>query len=174
MALEAFIAGDASATYDPPGATGATDIGVMEGGYEISARHAAELINETDRYGAMVVDGIFRGIQDVAVQCNGLEWTAGLLLAAYPFGAAFPASGAGYLGPGVIGRLLSAVAGALILTATSGTPAAAAPATLTATYAIIHEGFDVRWMIDSKLRKLPIRLRILPYLDTVIKHFAVT
>jgi hypothetical protein len=173
MALESFVAGDYSSTWDPVGGTAATDLGVTEGGYEISVRHEGEAIGETDRYGASVVDGVHRGY-NVACQLTALEWTAGVLLAAFPYSAVIGATGAGYLSAGVIGRLWSAVAGPMVLTATSGTPAAAAPATLTATLAIVHEGFDFRMVFDSKLRKTPLRFRFLPYLDTQIKWFSVT
>lgn len=174
MALGAFIAGRSSVTYDPPGGVAAADMGITEGGWEINARVVKEHIGETDACGGMIVDNIYRGIAEVTIQANGLEWLAGMLAALFPYGtAAIPVSGAGYLSPGVIARLDSVVAGVLIMTAVAGTPAATGPATLTATYTIITEE-SVRIIVDSKLRKLPGKWQILPYLDTVIKFYTFT
>lgn len=173
MALGTFIAGRYSATYDPPGATAATDIGIMEEGYTISWQYSAEGIENTDAYGDMFIDGIYRGIKGVFCQSDSIEYKTGSLLAVTPWGA-LAATGASTLAPGVIGRLMSDVAGVLIMTATAATPAASSPATLTATYAILAENFDVSLLFNSKLRKVPIRFRFLPYLDTVIKFFTTT
>jgi hypothetical protein len=174
MALGSFVAGRSAMTYTVPGGS-ALDCGISEGGYEIQVKHAKELVQESDAYGQMVIDAIARGISDVFIQSQPIEWKQGVLNAMLPYGAAFPPSGAGYLGPGVIGRLDSAVAGAVILTAVSGTPGAAAPASLTAALAVIAEGADVKIVLDSKLRKMPIRLRVYPYSDSgTIKFFTVT
>lgn len=174
MALGSFIAGRYSATYDPPGGTAAADIGLMEQGYRITARIAKEKIQETDAYGLMVVDAIYRGIADVFIAGTAIEWKTGLLNAMTPY-QAMAASGATYFGPGTIARLDSAVAGILIATATSSTPAAAAPATMTATYTIFAEDTDLEWMLNSTLRKMPYRFRVYPYDDTgVLKFFTAT
>lgn len=163
-----------SATYDPPGATAAADVGLMEDGYEISARPAKDVIGETDAYGSSVIDAIYRGIADVFISALALEWKAGLLNAMMPYATLAP-SGATFFGPGVIGRLDSNVAGILIATATSATPAAAAPATMTATFAITAESFDIKWALNSKLRKMPLRWRIYPYDDAgTVKYFTAT
>lgn len=173
MSLGTFVAGRYSATYDPPGGTAATDMGTMSDGYEISARVAKELIGETDQYGQMVVDAIYRGIADVFIQGTAIEWKTGVLLAATPY-QAMAATGSTYFGPGTIARLDTDVCGVIILTATSSTPAASSPATMTATYSILAENFDVRWALTSKLRKMPLRFRVYPYLDTAIKFFTAT
>lgn len=164
MALGSFIAGAYSATYDPPGGVAAADMGVMEDGYEVSVRVAKELIDQTDKYGRMIIDAVYQGLAEFLIQANGIEWKAGMLAACFPYGAAIPASGSGYFGPGVIARLDSAVAGVIILTAASSTPAAVAPASLTATYACITER-AVRWIKSSRLRKLPGEWRCYPYDD---------
>ncbi len=169
------MAGRFSCTYDPVAAgVAAADVGLMEDGYEISVNHSKELINQTDGYGDTTIDGIYRGMGNVFIQSTALEWKAGMLNALFPYGATnLAASGATFLPLGVIGQLDSAVSGILIFTATAGTPAAAAPATMTATYAIIGED-AIRWTLTSKLRKTPIRWRILPYLDTIIKVLSAT
>lgn len=162
MALGAFVAGRYSSTYTAP-AGSAVDMGITDQGWEIEAAAASQLIGETDSDGEGVIDGIYRGLSNVFIQGNGLEWTAGMLRACFPYGAAVPASGVGYIGPGVVGRLNSAVAGIIVLSATSGTPAAAAPASITATYCIVAEGFPVKMLFNSKLRTLPGRWRVLAY-----------
>jgi hypothetical protein len=168
MAVGVFLAGRYSATYDPPGGTAAADMGLTEGGWVIGIRYTKELINETDAFGAMTVDGVYRGVADVTLTGLLIEWLAGGLRALHPYAAAdHPVSGAGYMGPGVIGRLDSALAGAIILTATTSTAAASNPASLTATYCIIENGHEIQKNLDSKLRKMPGRWRLLPYLDTV-------
>lgn len=173
MALGTFIAGRYSATWDPPGATGATDLGIMREGYTVMWSLSVEPINNTDAYGDMWIDDISRGITDCFIECEGIEWKTGPLLAATPLEALSP-TGSDYLAPGVIGRLGSDLAGATILTATTATPAASTPATLTATYSKLAENFPVRLLANSKLRTVPLKLRVYPYLDSVIKFLVVT
>jgi len=163
MALGTFIAGRYSATYDPPGAPAAADMGITEEGWEIQIAHSKELIQGTDAYGDMVIDGIWRGL-NVHLQGNSIEWKAGILNALLPYQTYAP-TGATFLGPGAIGRLDSDIAGTIILSSTTGTPAVATPASITATYAIIAENFDVRYLLNSKLRRSPGRWRLLPYSD---------
>lgn len=173
MPLGTFVAGRYSSTIDPPGATGATDLGLMEKGYEIEVQHEEDNIVDTDAYARMVIDQVFQGI-NAWLQGTAKEWKAGPLLAAFPQAVLAP-TGATFLGPGVIARLASALAGVLIMTATTGTPAAAAPATLTATFAKIAENFPIRWMLGSEHRRLPFRFRMLPYDDSgTIKIFTAT
>ncbi len=173
MALGTFLAGRFSATYDPPGSTSAADVGITEEGWELSWQLAVQAINNSDAYGDMFIDGILRGLSQVFLQCDSLEAKAGSYLAVSPLLELAPA-GATVLGPGVIGRLMSATAGITILTATAAAPAAAAPATLTATFSHLAENFDAKLLLHSKLRKVPIRLRCLAYLDTTIKFVTMT
>jgi hypothetical protein len=174
MALLSVVAGRFSGTYDPPGATAAADLGVMEKGWEISCQVAKEMISETDKFGLMTVTGIYRGISDVTIQVNAVEWTQGLLNAAFPY-APLLVSGATYLGPGVIARDDNDVAGVLILSSTAGTPAAARPASMTASLTILHENSPVTWALNSTVRKLPLKLRVYPFDDGgVTKFFTAT
>lgn len=174
MALGAFIAGRYSTTWDPPGVVAAADLGLMRQGYELSWNTAVEAINQTDAYGDMFIDGVYRGISSCALQSEALEYKASTLSAITPWSTLAP-TGASALTPGVIARLMSDVAGVVIATATAATPAASSPATLTATYTILQEGFDIRLLLDSKLRYVPIRFRILPYDDSgTITFFTTT
>lgn len=157
------------------GAPAAADLGITEDGYTLQAAHAAEVIDRSDAYGETPIELVHRGLKDVFLSFRCLEWKAGPLLAAFPYGAtALAPSGATFLTPGVIGQLGSAIAGAVILTSTAATPAAAAPASLTATQAVVAENNPVEWKMDSTLRRFPLRLRLLPVLDTVIKFWSAT
>jgi hypothetical protein len=175
VALITAVAGRYSGTYDPPGAIAATDLGVQDAGYDLEAQHAAEVIEQSDAYAKTPIELVSQGITNCFLTFECLEWKVGPLLAAFPYGALPVApTGATFLSPGVIGQLGSAVAGVVVLTATAGTPAAAAPASLTATQAVIAENHPVKWKKSSVLRRIPLRLRLLPYLDTVIKFWAAT
>jgi hypothetical protein len=160
MPLATLITGAYTMTYD------AAATGITEDGYELSWEPKQELINRSDVYGDMTIDAIFRGT-DAFIQTEFKEWKSATLAAAYPWAT---------LGQiGVIGRLASNVAKALVLTATAGTPAAAAPATLTATLALLAQNSNPRAMINSRLRTLPCRFMLLPAdISGTLKHFATT
>jgi hypothetical protein len=173
VALGTFIAGRYSATYDPPGAVAAADVGITERGYDLSISFLKERIAPTDAYGDTVVDNIYRGA-NVRLSAIFDEYKAGSLNNSDAVNSVFAPSGATFFGLGLIGRLDSNVAGILILTDTDSTPAATFPATLTATYSIIAENYDIRLLFAPSLRKVPVQLQILPYLDTSIKFFTTT
>jgi hypothetical protein len=160
MALGTFVAGRYAGTYDPVGAPTVADIGLQEKGYEIGIEFKKQLIQESDGYGEMILDGIYRGCNSW-IMGTALEWKAGILNMLLPYNTLAP-SGATSLAAGVIGRLDSAVAGILVLTAVAGTASATTPASLTATYAIISTD-QLRWMLTSEHRKMPWKMQILPY-----------
>lgn len=161
MALGTFIAGRYSSTWN------SVAMGIMENGYDVSYDPKQELINRSDQYGDTLLDMVYRG-GDWSMQCDTLEWMAGVTGPAFPFGTAL-----GVLG--TIGRLCSDIAAALVLTATAGTPAAAAPATLTASKAILAANANPRIILNSVLRKVPIRFTFLPYdAAGTIKHIVLT
>ena len=168
MALATFVSGRYSCTWN------AVDLGITDNdGWDLSWQYPVEAINSTDQYGMTWVDGVYQGVSDVFLQANGLEYKAGPLAAATPFATMTP-TGASGLSLGTIGILVSGVAKALTLTATAGTPAAASPATLSATLAVWAENYPVHLLMNPKLRKFPIRMRILPYSATGIKFFTTT
>ncbi len=84
---------------------------------------------------------------------DSLTYKAGTIAAMWPWGA----FGTG----GVCGRLASAVAAATVFSSTSGTPAASAPASVTAALSILAPGYDVNLLYTSKVRKVPVDLEIL-------------
>lgn len=157
MALGTLIAGRYSATYN------AVDVGMTRQGHEVEVQLKQENIEETDLFGLSFIDAIIRG-GDAFYNAVFREYKAGSIsVLTRPFGgtiglmqnATYPA-----------GRLFSDVAQALVLTATAGTPAAAAPATLTASKALLAENYPVKIVFDSRLRELPVRMRLGPYLST--------
>lgn len=120
----------------------------------LSHQNKAEKIANTDRYGKTEIDGIYQGV-DWFMQFTCLEYRAGSIAAWWPFGTA------GLLG--VIARLRWSLASPLVLTAIAGTPASAAPATFTATRAILADGFNTQTLFGPTLRKLPIRQILYPF-----------
>ncbi len=177
MALETMVAGRYAATY------ATVDTGITREGYELTLDSEMEDIGETDAWGQSVIDGVWRG-GNCFLQFVSIAYKAGSLAAFWPYGGAANAAGAiGILVDDTvsapnklpIGTLASSVAKALVLTAAAGTPAAAAPATLTATYALLAKNNNGRILFNSKLRDVPVRLRLYPYtVSSVTKFFATT
>lgn len=160
MPLATLIAGSSNMSWD------GSDTGITESGYELSWEPKQELINRSDVYGDMTIDTIFLGT-DVFIQTEFKEWKSATLAAAYPWAT---------LGQiGVISRLGSNVAKALVLTAIAGTPAAAAPASLTGTLSLLAQNSNPRAMFNARLRTLPCRFMLLPAdIAGTLKHFATT
>ena len=149
-----------SSSYDPPGAPAAADVGIMERGYRMSLSYFKERIRQTDQFARSTIDGVYQGL-DTTIDGIATEWKSGTLqaLAAY---TPITATGSTSLLLSTIGRLDSDVAGSLVLTSTAGTPAAAAPATLTAALTIISEK-TLEWILSSEHRKIPFQWQILPH-----------
>ena len=157
MALGTFIAGRYSGSYN------GGDIGITEQGFTLSLTPHAERIAESDAYGQTLIELIFRGC-DVGLILDSLEYKTASIASIWPWGS---------LGTmGVIGRLGSALAQSVILTAAAGTPAASTPATATFGRSLLSPGFNVNLLFNSKLRKVPIRYDVLPS-DSAI-HFTTT
>ncbi len=148
MPLDTFISGRYTNTYN------AVDVGITDQGIELQQESGAENIEESDAYGTTLIDWVYRGGR-VSLQFMSKAYKAG---STTPF---WPWSALGRLG--VIGRLASDVASATVLTATTGTPAAAAPATLTAGKSILAPNNPATLLFNSKLRQVPVRLACLAY-----------
>jgi hypothetical protein len=172
-ALISVIAGRFSATYTPPaGSPG--DLGITDDpGYRLGFTPEFDEVKDTDAYGAAVIEMVTLGFSNVSLAFTTKEWKTATLLALNPF-STYAASGATTFKPGAVGRAATALAGSVILTATSGTLAAAAPATLTATYAIISKGFRAEWVLGPRHRKIPFQFTLLPYSNTGAEFFAST
>jgi hypothetical protein len=154
MPLATLIAGRYSAVYN------SVDVGITRQGHEIEVALKAEVIDESDLYGLSMIDLIHRG-GNAFYQANFREYKAGSI-------SVLTAPFAGTLGILVnaanpVGAVGSDKAQALVLTAATGTPAATSPATLTASKAILAEDYPVKLLFDSRLREIPVRMRLIPY-----------
>lgn len=161
--LETIICGQFTVTYN------SVALGIFEGdagspGIE-RINHGAPIAN-TDAYGKTMLDYIYQGV-DYVFSGVCMEYKAGPIAAWYPWSAT-----AGALG--TIGRLAYAVSLALVLTAVSGTPAAATPATLTASRAIIPPTDTSKIMFGPMVRTVPLRLQLLPYTSGSVIFYSQT
>jgi hypothetical protein len=158
MALGVFIAGAYTGTLS------SVALGLTDDGYKVSWQPKGERIEKSDVYAQKLLDVIYQGT-NWFIDAEFLEANnAGPLAAAYPWGASLGLEG-------VIAQLGSSVGTALVLTSTANTPAAAAPATLTANQAILDPDFNPEMVYSSRLRTLPCRFALLPYSATGIKSF---
>lgn len=173
MALGSFVAGRYSGTYN------AVDVGMTRDGYEVEQDADIDEIGETDAWGASVIDGIWRG-GNCFMQFNSEEYKAGSLGAFWPYGNAV-AAGAGVLGTLLntagttpIGTLASVLAKSMVLTVTPGTPAVGTVNTLTALLALLAKNYNGKLLFTSKLREVPVRLRLYPGTTGGITSFFTT
>jgi len=155
MPLDTFIAGRYSGTYN------AVDVGITENGYEKTLQLKQENVEGSDAFGDAILDYIYRG-GDCFLEFDCKAYKAGTKTPFWPWGA----FGVMATAAAPIGRLASNVASAMVLSAAANTPAAAAPASLTATKAILSPGFSGKLLYNSKLRRVPVRLILLPVEST--------
>lgn len=145
-----FIAGRYTATL------GSDSLGQTADGYRISHQFFKQLI-KGDAFGETTQDAVYRG-GDMEIAMTLLEYNAaGAQNAMWPYASTL-------LDLGVIGRcdVASSIADSLILTAVTGTTAAAAPASITLPKSILKEGFPVELLFAPALRDIPLRMRIYP------------
>jgi len=162
-ALIQVIAGRYAGAYTPP-AGGALSMGILnDDGFELAATPKGEEINATDAYGLSLLDFVYRGA-DWRLRARAKEFAADLMKIVWPWGM-----GTGALSPrmGVIGRRGSDIAGSMVLTATTGTPAASSPgpASLTAGLCVASPNANMAMYFTSKARDVPAELVLLPYSD---------
>lgn len=170
MALLTAVAGAYTGSYTPGAGGAGTGSSYAQGiltddGYRLVwTTHAQRIGNDgTDQYGNTLLINIYRGADwSLIYRCR--EYAANNLNATWPWGKVSAA-----LSPalGVIGRLANSGSGAaggqIVLTAVSGTPAAAAPATLTAADVAAADGVTGDLSFTSKLREVPVHLLLFPY-----------
>lgn len=167
-----FVAGPHTATFTPPGGT-ALALGVTQDGYELEYTKFWDPIRG-DNMGETIQDGVIRGGDCfLSFVLNEYDSAAGAKMF-WPEAIA-AATDLGKVGQ--VGRLASSLAGSLVLTPVAGTSAATiGPATLTAAKAILAPGFPVKFLFATRLRTVPIRLQLLPYVDgsSVTRWFETT
>lgn len=149
---ETLIAGQYSVTWN------SVAMGIMEGDQSvptIEAQAESEPVASTDKYGRMNVDDVYLGANAFA-QFVCYEYRAGTKACWWPWGSSMWLTG-------VVARLGYSLSQALVLTAIAGTPAAASPATLTASKSLLAFGYNTKLLYGPTIRKVPIRLRLYLY-----------
>lgn len=158
--MSSFMAGPFTATFN------SLALGVVEDGFELEFFAGGEPIRG-DNLGDMIQDVVQRG-GDVFVNFTLLEWASALAaLIFWPQGTTWGKVAATYTGS----LATAAGAQALIL---SKVLTGSTPASLTASKAILAPGFPVRSLFASRLRRVPIRMQLLPYDATGVTFFALT
>lgn len=159
-----FIAGPFTATYVPAlGGSTPLSLGITEDGFELESTYFADLIRG-DNLGETIQDGVYRG-KDVYLSTVLEEVDLdGVNRAFNPFIDTDLITDLSEVGQ--VGRLLTNLAGSLVLTPTAGTGAATLAATFTASKAIIAPGFPIRQVLATRHRKMPVRFLLLPYVDS--------
>ena len=162
MALVTVIAGRYSGTYTVP-AGAAVTLGILQDpGWRLSFTINWEKVNDTDAYGVALIEKILLGFSQVMLDFTCKEYTDRVLRAANPTGTT-TATGVTTFRQGVVGRRGTDLAGAVILTATAGTPAASSPATATFTTVAIADNATVEWIFGPRHRRTPLRLEAIAY-----------
>lgn len=155
MALATVVAGNYTNTYN------STSLGQVEDGFRLRWQLAKQNVM-SDSYGDTVIDSVLRGA-NVFLLFTGIEYTAASA-AMWPIGAL------GLIGQ--VGRMVegSSLSKATVLTAVSGTTAASAPASLTASKTFLSENAQTEILMANRARTVPIELRLYPY-DTASSAF---
>ena len=157
-----FIAGPYTATYTPPSGS-ALALGITQDGFDLEWMQHGDIIRG-ENLGDTTQDGVWRG-HDCYLEMLCEEFDAAALYGAHTSAASAMWPGSTYFGRhGQVGRLFSALAGSLILTRVSSATGAT-PTTLTAGKAILANGHVVRTKMATRLKTVPLRFLLLPYLD---------
>lgn len=149
MALISTVAGYYTKTWN------AVSVGETQDGFMLRYQFNKELIT-ADRYGDSVFDAVYRG-GNAFLTVVGIQYNQ-----AITSGAVWPYSTTGL--SGTIGRsdatTGSEIAKTTVLTAGSGTTAAASPATLTSLLSILREDTGSEFNMNNRLRKVPLEFRL--------------
>lgn len=165
MALGTFAPGAYTMTYAPPsgvaGYTGSPlSCGLIEGVRRLRRRPEAQTM-QADQFGKSDIDAVYQG-GNWALSMVFKEWTAAIRAILWPFGG--DASTPDWLALGTCGKLLTDLAGQIVLTAVTGTPAASnGPATLTFPKAIISPDTDQEIIMGNEPRDIPVVFKLFPY-----------
>jgi hypothetical protein len=126
-----------------------------EGGLPtITSVGKAKGIASTNLYGLTTIDSIHLG-RDMFFDAILMEYLKGVA-ALWPFDD--------WMGLGLpVGTLKRALSQPLVLTAVAGTPAAASPATLTMSKAILADDHQGKIIYGPEVRTVPLRMQLFPY-----------
>jgi len=176
-----MVAGAYTATYTPGangnvgGGAGAVSLGMTEKGYNLRWRFFKDKVDATDTYGqGTLIENFYQGLR---MWIGGVfkEYIDATIQVVSPYNA-FRTAGARKFDLGIIGLADSTVAGSLILSSTAGTPAAAAPATLTVTNAIMDED-QVEMLFGPTHRTAAFNMAVIPFAGstpTGVRFFSTT
>lgn len=146
----AFISGGYTAVWN------SLAIGQTAEGYKLRHQIFKRLI-KGDSYAEAPQDAVYRGAE-LALELRMIEFTAAAAQTIkWPYSATkWQIGTVGTLDVG------SSLAKSLVLTAVSGTPSAATPATATFALSILHESFPVEILYAPDLREIPLLMRVYP------------
>jgi len=150
-----FVAGPYTVTYD------GDSLGILEDAAPLDILNSQIEITG-DNEGDTIQDTITRGNRLYLEMVLQEFDAAGAAAAFWPWSATF-----GVLGQ--VGRLGTGIALPLVLTAVAGTTAT--PATITCSKALLAPNFNVRTLIGTRLRQVPIRFLLFPYTHSGAKKF---
>lgn len=167
MATNLFIAGPYSATNLVP-AGSALDIGLTEDGFNIRFRIEKQVIGQTALYGDSILDAVYRG-GNASLSYLSLEFNKSLLNGVAWYQNAVGVANQGKMATVGTMDIGSTKAGSTVLTAISGTTAAASPATLTSLQCALIEGHELNWTKTSRLKTQPIMQRLYPYTASAVE-----
>ena len=132
-------------------------LGLVEGPYVINKQaHAVDV--RAQRHGQTIIEGIYAG-GEAHVLVTPKEWNAAAREAMWPFDANF-----GELG--VIGRLMSAIALALVITPVTGSTGATNGYTWTFSKAIIAPEHSLEIVKGVEEHNVAVLMKAYPYLNT--------
>lgn len=146
-----IVAGPYTGTYN------ALAIGFTIDGFKWRFDFKEELIQKTDLFAQTIIDSIYQGM-NAGISYKSRVYDANNVAPISPWGAL----GVVYTAAAPIARSARAVAKAFVLTSVAATPAAAAPASLTAALSLLEGGTPVELLFDSSAREIPVALRIFP------------
>lgn len=151
-----IIAGPYAGTYN------AVDIGATINGWEYGNDYSAEMVNQTDLFGDMLIDMVYRG-GNAKMRYEALSYKSGSVSPFWPWGALYTM----FTAAAPIARTARSVAQAFVLTSVANTPSAATPTTLTAGKSILSPNTSGKLLFDSKKRTVAVELTLLPYESAV-------
>lgn len=163
MALHATIAGPYGMTHRPRNTGTTYSTGETKDGFVIRWKFSKHLIKGT-AWAETVVDAVYQGgevfLDFVSVQAYHMAFHTSWSQLGWPYSTV--TGRIGYIGAMDVG---SGFTGATVLTAISDTTAAEvlSPATFTAMESVIREDHEVTSNLNSRLRVVPISMRLFPY-----------
>ena len=156
MAITAPIAGAYTATHNIK-AAGAVALAYTRQGYNLNFTQRGERLEETDIYGLSLIDIVYRG-GNLTIDTICKVYSAITRDSLFPWTATF---GRVWAAATPIAQLASTSPDVLILTAVANTPAAAAPATLTANSVKLSPDNNLSIVFSSVIREVPLRWDVL-------------